>query len=65
MTSNTPGYNFRLTIKIKADKNGKRRATYWSMRAMRNLPLPIDTADLLLATEQADAYRPYVAAEAA
>ena len=54
MTNTTPGFDFRLTIRIKADKNGKRRATYWSMRTMRNLPLKIDDADFWLATEQAD-----------
>jgi len=31
-TDKTPGYSFRLTIKIAADKNGRMRATYWSMR---------------------------------
>jgi len=62
MTNATPGYDRRITIKIKTDKNGRRRATYWSMRAMRNLSLKIDVADLLLATEQADLHRPYVAA---
>jgi hypothetical protein len=53
--ANTPGYSFRLTIRIKTDKAGWRRASYWSMRTMRNLPLPIDKADWFLATGQADA----------
>jgi len=64
MTNKTPGYGYRLTIKIKTNKTGQRRATYWSMLGMRNMPLPIDKADLLLATEQADLYRPW-SAEAA
>jgi len=61
MTNNTPGYSIRLTIKITTDKTGRRRATYWSMRAMRNLPLKIDDADLFLATEQADRHIPWAA----
>jgi hypothetical protein len=64
MSNATPGHDRRITIKIKTDKNDRRRATYWSMRTMRWLPLPIDNADLLLVTEQADAWRPW-SAEAA
>ena len=54
MTTNTPGYDRRITITIKTNKAGKRRATFWSMQTMRNLPLPIDTADLFLAMDLAD-----------
>jgi hypothetical protein len=53
-TDKTPGYSFRLTIKIAADKNGRMRATYWSMRQMRNMPLKLADAEFFLATEQAD-----------
>ena len=51
---NTPGYNIRLTITIKADKNGRTRATYWSMAAGRNLPIAMADAQEFLATGQAD-----------
>ena len=64
MSNATPGYDRRITIKIKTDKNGRRRATYWSFRAMRNLPIPVDQADFLLAEDLADIYRPW-SAEAA
>jgi hypothetical protein len=52
--TNTPGYNIRLAIRIVTDKNGRLRATYWSMAAMRNLPLKVADAELMLATDQAD-----------
>jgi hypothetical protein len=38
-----------ITIRIKADKNGKRIAHYWG-QARRWLPLSIDAADIALAT---------------
>jgi len=40
-------------IFIKVDKNGKRRARYMSRRAFRTFPMPIDEADLMLATGRA------------
>ena len=53
--ANTPGYNIRLTIKIAEDKNGHRRATYWSMACMRNLPIAIAKAEKFLANGEANA----------
>ena len=52
----------RFTIKLTTAKNGHPRATYWSMLAMRWFAMPRAEAELLLATDQADAYVPYVAA---
>ena len=57
----TPGYNIRLTIKLFTAKNGQQHATYWSRAAMRNLPLRRADAELFLATNQADAYAPFLA----
>lgn len=54
MTNATPGYDRRITITIKTNAAGKRRATYWSFRTFRNLPLKIEDADLFLAMDQAD-----------
>lgn len=51
-TMNTPGYKSRITIRIRADKNGQRRAHYWGM-ARRWLPLPLADAELFLAADQA------------
>ena len=44
----------RLTIWIKANKNGKLRATYWSMATARWLPIQMAEAELLLAQDLAD-----------
>ena len=52
----------RFTIKLTTAKNGQLRATYWSMLAMRWFAMPRAKAELLLATDQADAYVPYSAA---
>ena len=52
---NTPGFNCRISIRIKADTNGRLRAIYWSRRAMRWLPIKIADAELFLATGAADA----------
>lgn len=38
-----------ITIRIKANKNGKRIAHYWGA-ARRWLPISVDAADLALAT---------------
>ena len=40
-------------IFIKLDRNGKRRARYMSRRQFRTFPMPIDEADLMIATGQA------------
>jgi hypothetical protein len=40
-------------IRFKIDKNGRRRAYYFSYRAMRWFPMSADEADILIATEQA------------
>jgi hypothetical protein len=54
MTTKTPGYDHRISIRIVADKNGRPRATYWSMRALRNLPIKLADAELFLAMDQAE-----------
>lgn len=54
MITKTPGYDRRITITIKTDAKGKKRATYWSFRAMRNLPLKLADAELFLAMDLAD-----------
>jgi hypothetical protein len=40
---------YTTTIRIKADKRGKLIAHYWG-RARRWLPLPVEAAELALAT---------------
>jgi hypothetical protein len=55
---NTPGFDFHLDIKFIVTKAGKRRATYFSRRAMRWLPVPVANADLFVAQGLATEYRP-------
>jgi hypothetical protein len=54
---NTPGFDFHLDIKFTVTKNGKRRATYFSRRALRWLPVPVANADLFVAQGLATEYR--------
>jgi hypothetical protein len=54
----TPGYNRRLTIKLTTTKNGQPRATYWSS-GLRWLPIKRADAEMFLAMNQADAYKPW------
>jgi hypothetical protein len=49
----TPGYNSRITIRLSADRHGRPLAHYWG-RARRWIRLPMDEAQMLLATEAAD-----------
>lgn len=51
----TPGFNIRLTIRIKTNKSGRKIAQRWSPRALRWVPMPLADAELFLATNQADA----------
>ena len=54
-TMNTPGYNCRINIYFKTDKNGRRRAYYTGRsNPFRAFPLPLADAELFIATEQAD-----------
>ena len=54
-TANTPGYNCRLRIFFTTDKNGNRRARYYSKHhVFRSFPLPLIDAELFLAQELAD-----------
>jgi hypothetical protein len=53
----TPGYNRRLMIKLAVTKNGQPRATYWSS-SLRWLPIKRADAEMFLALDQADAYKP-------
>ena len=40
-------------IRIKISRNGQRRATYFSAPLFRWMPMPIDIADMMIATGQA------------
>ena len=42
--------NRLIEIRIRADKNGKPRAHYWTTRANRWLPLSVAAAELALAS---------------
>lgn len=53
-TTNTPGYNSRVSYKFKTDKNGRKRAYYMSRRSMRWFPAKLDEAELHVAMELAD-----------
>jgi hypothetical protein len=55
-TTNTPGYNCRITISFSTDKNGRRRARYIAQGRypFRSFPLSVDTAEILIATGGAD-----------
>lgn len=52
----TPGYNCRITIFFSTDKNGRRRARYIGqyVGSRRSFPIPVDTAEILIATGGAD-----------
>lgn len=54
MTTKTPGYNCRLAIYFKVDKNGKKRAYRFSHRQFRAFPMPLADAELFIAQGQAD-----------
>ena len=55
-TTNTPGYNCRITIAFSTDKNGRRRARYIGqfIGSRRSFPIPVDTAEMLISTGDAD-----------
>jgi len=50
----TPGYNRRLAIFFDLDRNGKRRAYYWSAMQMRSFPIGLAKADQFIAEDAAD-----------
>jgi hypothetical protein len=56
MAANTPGYNIRLCIRIRANAQGRRVAHYFSRAALRWLPVKIADADRWIAAGEADAY---------
>ncbi len=49
---NTPGYNSRITVRIKSDKNGRPMAHFWGM-ARRWIKMNMEEARMLIATDQA------------
>ena len=51
-TKKTPGYNCKITVRIKTDKNGHPMAHYWGI-AKRWIKMNLDEARLLIATETA------------
>lgn len=50
----TPGYNTRLEVFFQTTARGKRRAYYWDARQFRAFPMPLDKAELFVATGQVD-----------
>ena len=64
-TTNTPGYNCRLTIFFSTNKNGRRLARYKSHHnPFRTFPIALDKAELFVATGVADDARSLVNHEA-
>ena len=43
----------RTEVFFQVDRRGKRRAYYWSRFQFRAFPMPLDEAELLVATERA------------
>ena len=61
-------FNRLIEIRIRADKNGRQRAHYWTTRSNRWLPLSLAAAELAIATGElhgcrAEAHVPYVPAQ--
>jgi hypothetical protein len=61
-------FNRLIEIRIRADKHGRQRAHYWTVRSNRWLPLSLAAAELAIATGElhgchAEAHVPYVAAQ--
>lgn len=52
--TNTPGYNCRLQVGFKTDKNGRRYAYYYSHGAGREIRVSLDNAELWVAAGFAD-----------
>jgi hypothetical protein len=48
----TPKRKHRITVRIKADKNGRLRAHYWG-QARRWLPMSVAEAQLIIAEDPA------------
>lgn len=48
--ANTPGFQFRASIRISTDRAGRKRAHYWSMRGARWFSMEVAKAELFLAT---------------
>jgi hypothetical protein len=55
-TTITPGFNCRLAIFFTHDKNGNKRARYYSKHnPFRSFPLPLVDAESFIAQDLADA----------
>jgi hypothetical protein len=50
----TPGYSIRLNIRFTTDAAGRQRASYFSARALRWLPVKVADAERWIATDVAD-----------
>lgn len=50
----TPGYNYRISIFFKTDRNGRKVAYHWSGRQMRAWRMPLADAEMFLAQDLAD-----------
>ena len=48
-TQMTPGYSCKITVRIKADKNGRPMAHYWGL-ARRWIKMNLAEAELLIST---------------
>jgi hypothetical protein len=53
-TTKTPGYNCRLSIWFKNDRNGRQVAYYFSYGACRAIRISLADAQLFIAQDQAD-----------
>lgn len=51
---NTPGFNIRLELKFTIDRTGRKRASYWSYKAFRWLPVQTRDAERWIAAGDAD-----------
>jgi hypothetical protein len=51
---NTPGFDHRISIKFTTDRNGRKLAHRWSMRALRWFRISLADAELWIATDAAD-----------
>lgn len=49
----TPGYNSRITVRIRTNKKGRKMAHYFSRACCRWLPLKVADAEMFIATDQA------------
>lgn len=53
-TTQTPGYNSRISIWFDYDKNGRKVAYYWSSRGFRSIRMSVADAEMFIANETAD-----------